>query len=67
MIFGYVKEKKQQIIGIKTINKMNIDSINKLHTIDFIETFKNIFEKTKVITIPLVDCSASRCKSNKSK
>ena len=50
MMFGYVKEKKLQIIGIKTINRMNIDDINNLHASNFMETFKNIFEKTKSIT-----------------
>ena len=50
MIFGYVKEKKLQNIGIIITIKMNIDKINSLNISKFIETFKNIFEKTKSIT-----------------
>ena len=50
MIFGYAKEKKLQIIGIKILNKMNINEINILHFSKFIEIFKNIFEKNESIT-----------------
>jgi len=50
MIFGYVKEKKLLIIGIKITHNMNITEINSLPKEIFINKFKNIFEKTTFIT-----------------
>jgi len=51
MIFGYVKERKLLLIGIKIIHNMNIVEINSLSKEIFINKFKNIFEKTTFITV----------------
>ena len=45
MMFGYVKEKKLQIIGIKTINRMNIDDINNLNMLQILWRHSKIFSK----------------------
>ena len=50
MIFGYAKEKKLLLIGIKIIHNMNIVEINSQPKEIFINKFKNIFEKTTFIT-----------------
>jgi 2-oxo-4-hydroxy-4-carboxy-5-ureidoimidazoline decarboxylase len=50
MIFGYAKEKKLLLIGIKIIHNMNIAEINLQPKEIFINKFKNIFEKTTFIT-----------------
>ena len=50
MIFGYAKEKKLLLIGIKITHNMKIAEINSLPKEIFINKFKNIFEKTTFIT-----------------
>ena len=49
MIFGYAKERKLPIIGMKIL-VMKIEDINNYNSEKFIDSFKNIYEESKFIT-----------------
>ena len=49
MIFGYAKERKLPIIGMKIL-MMKIEDINNYNSEKFIDIFKNIYEESKFIT-----------------
>ena len=49
MIFGYAKERKLPIIGMKILI-MKIEDINNYKSEKFIDSFKNIYEESKFIT-----------------
>ena len=49
MIFGYAKERKLLIIGMKIL-VMKIEDINNYNSEKFIDSFKNIYEESKFIT-----------------
>ena len=49
MIFGYAKEMKLPIIGMKIL-VMKIEDINNYNSEKFIDSFKNIYEESKFIT-----------------
>ena len=49
MIFGYAKERKLPIIGMKIL-VMKIKDINNYDSEKFIDSFKNIYEESKFIT-----------------
>lgn len=49
MIFGYAKERKLPIIGMKIL-VMKVKDINNFNSEKFIDSFKNIYEESKFIT-----------------
>ena len=49
MIFGYAKERKLPIIGMKIL-VMKIKDINNYNSEKFIDSFKNIYEESQFIT-----------------